>query len=176
MQSPLWWNLLVPGAGLVLVGAGWNGVLWGLLFVLLVNAAIAATLLFPDDVSGLTRVACWLAAAGVYCVAQAHFLVAARRARAQQTASQRREVLSEVRRLLAEGRAEEALAAMGALHAERTRDLLVAYLVAQIHTLRGVREEAIQAWRDLRRLDRHRVYREQVDAALSELTAASPRR
>ena len=157
-----WANLVLPGAGLILVGAVSSGVLVGLLFAVCANMAVAATLLFPDDFPWSTRMLIIGFAGGSYLGAQLRFAQTVRSAREAEHAAWRRAVLTEVQALLQRGAAGEALEVLSPLSRRDPEDVLVAYRLAQVLTATGNKHAARAAWRQLRRLDQHGLYRQQL--------------
>ena len=85
-----WVNLLLPGGGLILLGAVGSGLLAGLLFIACANFALVAVLWFPDDFSGTTQALGIGLAAGAYVGAQVRVMAQVRRLRAEGTAARRR--------------------------------------------------------------------------------------
>ncbi|TWT42217.1 hypothetical protein RAS1_33470 [Phycisphaerae bacterium RAS1] len=165
-------NLVVPGAGLVLLGEPGVGVLLGLLFGGLLNVLIASTLIFPDELSTLTTAVAAIGAAAVYVFAQRRLPRAATRATLALLAAQRRSALRHAADCIERGRAADALAALAPLAALRAHDLLVAYRYAQAVSLTEDAGAAREAWRCLRRIDLHKVYGDEI---ASHLAAAKDR-
>lgn len=154
-------NLLVPGAGIVLLGDVWQGLVGGVAFALCANAALWLVLLIPDEFSGTTQALALGAAAGTYLGAQLRFAQTVRsRERAWQSGV-RRGALWAARECLDRRDFAGALAALEPIRVAAARDLLVAYRVAQ--TLTGLKDAdaALAAWRQVRALDRHHVYRDE---------------
>jgi hypothetical protein len=155
-------NLVVPGGGLILIGHETLGVLIGVLFTLSAGYALAATLLFPDDTSTTWRGLGIGVALGTYIGAQIRYAQTVRYEADQAFGDLRRSALGAARRALDAGRADEAWALLQPLLPQVETDLLVAYRVAQVLTARGDGGAALRAWRRVGRLDRHRIYREEV--------------
>lgn len=166
-------NLLIPGGGLILLGRIVAGLIVALAFTLLCNLALAATLLIPHDVPEWARRASIGATAIVYVLSQllvAHVVRVERRAA---EAERRREILERVVRELAAGRAAEAWEALEPLRPLAESDLLVAYRAAQVLTALGDGPAALRAWKNLRRLDCHRIYRSEIESNERALQEAS---
>ena len=158
-------NLLVPGAGVILVGSVWAGLLTGLAFVLCANYALWATFLIPDEFSRWSQALGIGVAAGTYFGAQVRLAQAVRGRERRQQADARRAALSAAQACLLQADHAGALDALKPVRDLAGSDLLIAYRTAQAHA--GVRdtEAARAAWRRVRELDRHHVYREQTRAA-----------
>lgn len=157
-----WINLLVPGGGLIAIGEVWTGVVVALFFAVSANAAIAARLLLPDEFSPWLAGLCIGVAAGTYIGAQfrlAHTVRERRRAAEQE---QRRAALTAVCDRLERGDGDGALEALEPLRSAGGQDLLVAFRLAQVLTLKRDVSPALEAWQQVRILDRHHVYRRQI--------------
>ncbi len=164
-----WINLLVPGAGLVLLGHVAAGLILGLIFTSLANFLLAAILLFPDDVSEL-----WRAAAGgglvlVYVLAQLGQAQVLRAGAVGVAEQRRREALQSAKERLERGEAQWALQALSPLRETAAGDLLLAVRWAQALSAAGQIEEALAAWEVVRKLDRHHIYRRERVAHESQL-------
>ena len=157
-------NLVIPGGGLILIGREILGVLIAVLFTVAACYALAATLLFPDDTSAAWRGLGIGVAIGTYLGAQIRYAQTVRYQADQAFGDLRRAALRAARGALRDGRAEDAWNALQPLLPQAEADLLVAYRVAQVLTARGNGLVALNAWRRVRRLDRHRIYREEVRA------------
>lgn len=157
-----WVNLLLPGAGLVLIGACWSGLATGLVFAACTNLALASVLLFPDDFSSAIRMLLIGFAGGSYVGAQLRYAQAMRGIRAAELAALRRRVLAETQSLLKSGQPARALEVLSPLARRLPDDLLVAYRLAQVLTETGNKRAARVAWRQLRTLDRHGIYRQEA--------------
>jgi hypothetical protein len=155
-------NLVVPGGGLILSGNALLGVLIAALFTLTANFALLASLLFPDDFSATRRGLGIGVAIGTYVGAQIRYAQSLRSQRRQAADTLRHNVLGAVRSALLAGRVDDAWQAIQPLINQVNDDLVVAYRVAQVLTAREGGEAALAAWERVRRLDRHRVYRQQV--------------
>lgn len=164
-------NLIVPGGGLILIGHETLGVLIAVLFTITAGYALAATLLFPDDTSATWRGLGIGVAIGTYVGAQIRYAQTVRYQADQAFGDLRHNALRAARDALGTGHAEEAWNALQPLLPRAETDLLVAYRVAQVLTARGAGQAALSAWRRVRRLDRHRIYREEV--RVNERTLAS---
>ncbi|MFQ5806174.1 MAG: hypothetical protein ACE5I3_06980 [Phycisphaerae bacterium] len=155
-------NLLVPGGGLILIGSETMGVLVALLFTAAATFAIAAVLLFPDDVLPTWRGLGIGVAIGTYLGAQIRYAQTVRSQREQAAEERRRVALEHARRALLAGRVDDAWQALQPLVERAESDLVLAYRLAQVLTARGDVAGARAAWRRVRRLDRHRLYRQEV--------------
>jgi hypothetical protein len=167
-------NLVVPGGGLILIGHELLGVLIAILFTITTGYALAATLLFPDDTSAIWRGLGIGVAIGTYLGAQIRYAQTVRYQADQAFGDLRRDALGDARCALREGRTEDAWNALQPVVPLAETDLLVAYRVAQVLTARGDGLAALHAWRRVRRLDRHRIYRDEVHAHEQILTRQSP--
>lgn len=159
-------NLLVPGGGLVLLGALWTGVAAAVLFTLLLNFTIAAVLLIPDNVPPVARGWAIGLTGGVYLGSQIRLASHVREQRQRRATLLRHEALLAARQHLLAGDAEAAWVALQPIADRFDRDLLVAYRVAQVQTQRAPADVAAEAWERVARLDRHRLYRGEIRAFL----------
>jgi hypothetical protein len=155
-------NLILPGGGMILIGAVWRGLLVGMLFAACANFAVVATLLFPDEYSRLTRLFGIGLAVGGYLGAQVRFAQTVRGLRQQGLDDLRRRCLRQARELLLRGSSVRALEQIQPLAELVPDDLHVAYRLAQALTATGDVAAARAAWRRLGELDRHGVYRREV--------------
>lgn len=164
-------NILVPGGGLILLGAVWRGLLIGVVFTLLADFALLATLLIPDDVPGWARVAAVVGAVAVYALAQLRVEQYVHRRRRDADHKLRRAALLEARARLEEQAFEAALAALAPIMELSDHDLLVAYRIAQALTGAERHDAALDAWRRVQVLDVHHIYRTQREDQLRRLDA-----
>lgn len=176
MRIGAWLNLLLPGGGLVLIGCVTSGLLVGMAFTLCANFALAAILLFPDDYSH--EVHCLLIglAGGCYVGAQLRYAQTVRAVQARAAAERRRRALWEARQLIEQGEYGRALNVISPLAREQPHDVLVAYRMAQALTEAGTAHAARIAWKRVRVLDRHGIYKQQIAAYERRLTAADAAR
>lgn len=172
-------NLLLPGGGLILVGAVWRGVLIGALFILLLNAVIAFGLLIPDEIPGWLYLVLLAALAAAYTGAQL-WLVRIQLRRGEHTgAAQRRQVLRAAAEALERSDAAAALAALRQSEPAVEHDLLLALRWAQAVQMEANLDQPAaadqepsggagvrHAWLRVQRLDEHGIYRAEVHAAL----------
>jgi hypothetical protein len=176
-----WLNLLVPGAGLVLLGRIWLGLALGLLFLITVNFVIASLFLAPEAAPSPWRELGILAAALVYISAQGWQAQRVRTGLAASAERTRRESLSRAIALLEGGDAAAAHEALRPLLPQAEGDLAIAYHFAEIVSAQGAGDAARAAWARVRKLDRHHIYRETLsvrEAAAQPAAAerdASPR-
>lgn len=159
-----WVNLVLPGAGHILAGSLWWGLLVGLVCAACANFAIVATLIFPDDFTRAAQMGASVLMAGCYLGAQFGVAHGRRRVGAGSVAV-RRQVLRETQELVASGGADRALPAIESFAQSCPDDLLVAYRLAEALSVAGDTQRAQSAWRQVRRLDRHGIYRQQVREA-----------
>ena len=155
-------NLTVPGGGLILIGSAPLGVLIAVLFTATANFAIAATLLIPDDVSPTWRGLCAGLAIGTYLGAQIRYAQTVRSQRNRTAADRRHSALHVARTALAAGHVDDAWRAIEPLAGLADDDLVLAHRLAQVLTARGDPRAALEAWQRVRRLDRHRLYRDEI--------------
>ncbi len=158
-----WLNLVLPGGGLIWIGATATGLLAGVAFAACANVALAAVLLVPDEFGAAYQKLVIGLAAGAYAGAQLRFVQTVRQRRAVDLANQRRESLRRVTACLLDGDAEAALVALQPLRNGAEDDLLVMYRLAQVLTAAGNVSAARNAWRKVRALDRHGIYRRQAE-------------
>ncbi|QOJ14108.1 MAG: hypothetical protein HRU75_05430 [Planctomycetia bacterium] len=184
-------NLLLPGVGLVLIGALWRGVLIGLTIAALANATLAFALLIPDEIPTAGFVALLVATGTAYAAAQVWVVRVAGVVQRSETQTFRAEVLARVAEHLGAGDGRAALAALAPLCSSADSDLLIAVRYAQalqaagdqpvspnapaadehadiLATASGSRAALVEAWVRVRRLDPHRIYGREVRAALGE--------
>lgn len=155
-------NLVIPGGGLILIGHEPLGVLIAILFTIATCYALAGTLLFPDDTSAIWRGLGIGVAIGTYLGAQIRYAQTVRHQADQAFGDLRRSALGDARSALHQGRSDDAWEALRPLLPQAETDLLIAYRVAQVLTARGDGLAALHAWRRVGRLDRHRIYRQEV--------------
>ncbi|MBI5865804.1 MAG: hypothetical protein HZB38_15135 [Planctomycetes bacterium] len=159
-----WVNLFVPGGGLIMRNRVATGLLLGIAFAAGANLTIAARLLFPDDFSPAARGGSAALAALAYILAQFLLPAAGPRSGRRSASSGRRTALASITEALRQGRIDES--AIAELTPLAERDLHVAYRLAQAASLEGDAERSTEAWARVKRLDRHRIYREETDATL----------
>ncbi len=160
-------NLILPGGGLIAIGALLPGVLVGLAFAASANFALIAILLFPADFTRAYQALGIGLAVGCYLGAQIRLLTTIRARRRAAAARHRRQQLWHARELLERGEHGAALQVLSSLADTYADDLLVAYRLAQALSLAGSVHAARSAWERVRRLDRHGIYREQTRARLA---------
>jgi len=161
----------VPGGGLILLGAETTGVVIALLFTAAASYAIAVNLLMPAGFTPMWR-NLWLGVAlGTWVGAQVRLGQTLRHRQTAARTAARRAALRKTQLALQEGRLDDAWEAISHLAEESPNDLMVAYRLAQVLTARGEAAAAAQAWERLWRLDRHRLYRAELEAARRELAA-----
>jgi hypothetical protein len=163
VRRAAWLNLVLPGGGLVLIGAVWSGMLAGLAFAACANFTLGSILLFPDDFSRGTLALGIGLTAGSYLGTQWRLARIVRERAEQAAASRRRQVLADAERLLRRGEAGQAAEELAGLGPSCAGDLAVAYRLAQALTAAGNTEGALGAWEAVRRLDKHGIYREHVN-------------
>ncbi len=156
-------NLVLPGGGLVMLGCIWSGVLIAFVFAACANVAVGASLIFPDDVPRWLEGLALGMAAGTYLGAQIRFLLTARMLERRQAFELRRSTLHEVLVLIRRGEYAPAHERMRSLAHLADTDLLVAYRFAQVLTGTGDPAKAGRAWRRVRELDRHKIYRQDME-------------
>jgi positive regulator of sigma E activity len=153
-------NLVLPGGGLVLLDATWTGLLFGAAFIFLLNLALLAVFVTPDDFAAAGRAAAIAAVVLGYAAAQIGMATHLRRFREDQALAERRRILREIERLAAVGDAAAALRLLESLAGADSADLALAHCRATLLAALGRRDEARAAWEHLRRVDRHGVYRD----------------
>lgn len=171
-------NLVVPGGGLILIGYEALGMLVAVLFSASTCYVIAAGLLFPDDTTIAWRNLILGIALGTWVGAQIRYAQSVRHLREEAADARRRKSLRETQAALREDRVGDAWRAIKPLAELAESDLALAYRLAQVQSARGEYARARQAWRRVRRLDRHRIYRAETlaaERALDESDHASVR-
>lgn len=165
-------NLLVPGAGLILIGGVLSGTLIALLFAASANLALLATLVMPDDVPRVWRGLAIGIACGTYLGAQIRFAQTLRELNRQVQDAVRDAALRAISEHLVRGDADAAWEAAGPIRDLADDDLLAAYRLAQVLTIRGDARAARRYWKQLERLDHHHIYRKQIRENLAALEKA----
>jgi tetratricopeptide (TPR) repeat protein len=160
-------NLLVPGAGLIILQREWLGVSMALLFVVLAQLGISGLWIVPEDVPRWQAVLSMAGAGLVWLAAQ---LLALTRYRTSVSPVVQREI-DELR-----ARAEAAMQAGDLAEARQTlqlalnlndEDLPTLALYAQVLGRLGEARDARRSWRRVRALDRHGEFRAAADAGLA---------
>lgn len=165
-------NLLVPGAGLACAGSVAVGMALGVAYIACLNGAILSFGVIPDEFSRSGRTLLVLATALLFISAQG-LLPTALRSEAQRRSSVRRkQAIADAQAAAAAGRLAEAEAILAELVAAQPGDLLAAHRYATILTAQAA-PEAVAAWRRLRELDRHRIFRAETDFALNASAGVS---
>ncbi|MGE0481789.1 MAG: hypothetical protein AB7Q17_15085, partial [Phycisphaerae bacterium] len=127
-------NLILPGGGLIVVGAVWTGLTIGMLFALGANFAVAATFLIPDEVPAWVRAAAVAFTIAAYAFAQWRLPHAWRRLSREARAERRRAVLHRVRVLMEQARFDAARDDLASIADLADHDLLVAVRIAEVET------------------------------------------
>jgi hypothetical protein len=169
-------NLVVPGGGLILIGSAASGVLLAALFTVTAAFAIVSNLLFPDDFASAWRGLGIGVALGTWLGAQLRLAQSVRRQRERAAGKLREATLRDVRAELLAGRFDDAWRAIQPMIHRADDDLALACRLAQVLTARESPVAARAAWRRVRRLDRHRIYRQEVEEGewtLSQLEASA---
>jgi len=170
----VWWgNLVLPGAGLILLGSLASGLLGGLLFAACANFVIAAVFLFPDEFSATHQALGIGLAGGAYLGTQLRLAQAVRDHRKVAAEARRRQCLRRTEDLLVHGDTAAALEAIMPISDLADSDLLVAYRLAQALTAAGDAAAAHEAWQRVRRLDQHAIYKRQIDQAEQDLATCN---
>lgn len=165
-------NLLLPGAGLILVGSIWAGLLVGVTFTAAANYTLAAFFVFPDEFAGWAKYAGLGITVVAYAGGQA---ILAQTSQLRESAAYftlRKRVLREAQRLLQQGDCTAALGVLETLGDAAERDLLIAVRRAQILTATPDAQIAIGAWRQVQSIDLHGVYRRECEQQLRRLESA----
>ncbi len=157
-------NLAAPGGGLIVLGQTWTGAVIAGLFALCANLAVATSLIIPDDIPR------WLAGlavglgAGVYVGAQIRLFWTVRSLRRERAATARHDALRDALLLMRQGRFDPAREKIRGLSHLIETDLLVADRYAQVLTGCDDPTGAGRAWLRGRGLDRHKIYRQDIEA------------
>jgi hypothetical protein len=169
-----WSNLVLPGAGLILGGDAVGGMVIGLAFAVCANIALISFWILPGEFSHRARALAVGLAFGFYLGAQIRLSLIRRVAARQASSDRRRAVLGEVQQRMVAGDHRGALAVLSPLAQQRPDDLLVNYRLAQLLTAAGTVHAARAAWKRVRSLDRHGIYREQARMAERKLSQGRP--
>jgi|GEM_PF-1161728 len=161
-------NLLVPGLGIIYLGRAWTGLIVGLIFAAFANLALWAVLLIPDDLPDWGPPLALGLAAGAYVGCQVNFVKSSRDRQKCAQEAVRRSALAAVGQALECGDFNAAQAALEPVRHLASQDLLVAYRLAQVLTGLGDAQAACAAWRQVKTLDRHRIYRDEWQTDASE--------
>ena len=167
-------NLLIPGGGLILIGAEAIGVAVALLFAVAANAVLGSSLLFPDALTPAWRGLAIGVTLGTYLGAQIRFAQTVRQQQLRSADQQRRMALRDARQALLDDRVQDARNALQPVVDRADDDLPLAYRLAQVLTACGEQVAARAAWRRVRRLDHHKIYRSEVEAAEQTLSRPPP--
>lgn len=165
-------NLLIPGGGLILAGRVVAGLMVGILFVMAAALAIEGNLIAPHGTSRFGAMLTIGLAIGLYLSAQIRMRRAAREARSASSLERRRTTMIAARQAMASGEYPQARELLLQMQRENPADLHVAYRLAQIASKTEPPEAAREAWRRLRLLDKHRIYKEEIARQLE--TGAVP--
>lgn len=157
-------NLLVPGAGVILLGHVLTGLAIGLAFAVLANLTVCAVLLFPDDFSATAAALIVGLTGAAYVGAQVRMDMIYRALRHRHRLEVRREALAAAYERMQSGDYAAALEEIRRLEHALEGDILIAYRTAQILTQLGD-PGAAAAWQRVRQLDPHHVFRDERVAA-----------
>jgi len=172
-------NLLVPGAGLVLLGRLATGVLLGMVWGSALAALVVATLVWPDAVAAGRLVGVLAAAAVVYVGAQVVLYVRWRAAGQHVVSDQRDEAFREALVATLQGRLDDAEDLCRALLRADPDDVEATLHLAALARKRGRRGAALRCLRRARYLDEDgrwdfEIAREIAGLAESASPAAAP--
>lgn len=165
-------NLVVPGAGLILVGRVLIGWALALAFAITANLAVFVLYIIPAEVNNGVRAAFIGSAAVLYIAAQGLFATAARYGFQAAVDTRLRSALVAANRFIADGDLRAALRALQDLPPPLESDLLVVLRVAQVLTALGDHSAAQAACERLRQLDRHGLCRADLAQMSRERQAA----
>lgn len=158
-------NLAVPGGGVILIGSIPFGLAMVIAFAVSANGAICGLLLFPDEWPAIFTGTMLGMAIATYVLAQLWMSRELRMRRFVLDQELRRAVLERAVQFARAGDTQSALTEIGSLGPLVQSDLLVAYRFAQIVSMTSDTDAARDAWRIVRALDRHKIYRHAVDSA-----------
>ncbi len=167
-------NLLLPGAGAILLGSTGLGLGAGLVFALCANLAILTTLILPDDFTRFAASTTVTLAVVSYGLAQVAFAVAQRRRFEVDRSSRRQDHLRALRAAAERGEHAAALEIVERLAAEWPEDLALLHWRARLLRALGRAEDALRVEAELRRLDRHGIYARRVGQDAPRDRAAGP--
>ncbi|MGE3181159.1 MAG: hypothetical protein AB7N71_05970 [Phycisphaerae bacterium] len=155
-------NLFLPGGGLILSGRVLAGLTTGLLFVAAAALAIDGNLIAPHRTPRTLALLTIGLTIGLYIAAQIRMSRAAREARDETRIARRRAEMIEAHRALDAEDFPRAKELLLDLQRENPADLHVAYRLAQLAIHTESPETAREAWRRLRMLDKHRIYKSEI--------------
>ncbi len=158
-------NLLVPGAGLVLAGRPWAGLIAGTLFSTILAAALTAVWVVPGEVPATWKGLLIGFAGGTYVGAQIRQVRALRERARQALERGRKACLRDAIAAMHAQEPERAVALLEPAVTARPGDLLLLVRLAQALDAAGQQTEASAMWEQVRALDRHRVFRSDVRRA-----------
>lgn len=158
-------NLIAPGVGLVLVDRLFDGLLTAGAFALSAGALLVATLVAPMAYSGVFRAFLAVAMVATYGLAQIAMERAAAARERSDAAAERRALLQRSARSARYGDYASAIAQVSEALEHSPEDLALRADLASLHDRMGNVEAARLAWQRVRELDRHRIYKEQIEAA-----------
>lgn len=153
-------NILLPGGGLILCGALVEGLALGMSFSLLAAMSIVTTWVAPESYHPVARGLLWLCTGAVFLACQLRLPAAAGRLAGEQAAGDRRDSLIRAAQAMQAQRWNEACDELIRAQRRFPNDLLVAVRLAEALEAAGASSEAVQAWRRVRELDHHHIYRE----------------
>lgn len=162
-------SLLLPGAGTILAGRPWIGLIVGVVFAAAANLAVVAILILPDHFGGTIQGLIVGVAGGCYVGAQLRVGRDLREQRQRAARATRDAALETATQALQEGHILAALEALEPISDLAEKDLIVAHRLAQALTAAGEVGPALDAWGAVRALDRHRLYRDERLAAEATL-------
>ncbi len=167
-------NLVVPGGGLILRDEAVLGLFTAGLFTFALNFTLAGRFLFPLNISpGWQRFGAVLVIA-TYLAAQIRMGAAQRAAERRQAARARRARLASVLKVIQAGSPQAAAECLAALRDSELDDLHLAVRAVQLAELSGDPALLQDARQNVRRLDRHGVYRAGIPAAAQPPSSAMP--
>lgn len=175
MKPPptLWFNLVAPGSGLIVLRREWLGLTLSFLFVLLAQIGVVGLLLWPATIPNrLARVAAVLAAV-IWSGSQ--WLLLRRRRSATGDAAEReiRLLCQRASDALGGGRLAEAGDWLRAALKINDEHLLANRKWAELAARTGRTHEAVGAWRRVLQLERDPVARIEAGSAIEKLTKSS---
>ena len=157
-------NLMVPGAGLILLNRVGSGLVLGLAFSITTAALICARFITPESYSGSTRVFLFLAAAACYIASQSLVARAFVARDHQRDAERRREALKAAALASTYGDHDRAAEILRRQLRAHPADLLLQVRLAEVLEKSGDLAGASEVWQAVQVLDKHRVYKTRIEA------------